>query len=98
VSEHLPVSRPINLKGHAAIVTGSARGIGRAIAIAHICAQNHLGLGGPTRKGCLDHDRVLVAVHQRAVVQPAREGGVDEEFHSVLVRRELWNSLTCICY
>jgi len=34
VSEHLPVSRPINLKGHAAIVTGSARGIGRAIAIA----------------------------------------------------------------
>ncbi len=34
MSEHLPVSRPINLKGHAAIVTGSARGIGRAIAIA----------------------------------------------------------------
>lgn len=34
VSEHLPVSRPIDLQGQAAIVTGAARGIGRAIALA----------------------------------------------------------------
>ncbi len=34
MSEHLPVSRPINLQGQAAVVTGAARGIGRAIALA----------------------------------------------------------------
>ena len=34
MSEHLPVSRPINLKGQTAIVTGAARGIGRVIALA----------------------------------------------------------------
>ncbi len=34
MSEHLPVSGPINLKGQAAILTGAARGIGLAIAIA----------------------------------------------------------------
>ncbi len=32
--EQLPVSRPIDLKGQAAIVTGAARGIGRGIALA----------------------------------------------------------------
>ena len=34
MSERLPVSRPIDLKGQAAIVTGAARGIGRVIALA----------------------------------------------------------------
>ena len=34
MSEHLPVSRPINLEGQAAIATGAARGIGRVIALA----------------------------------------------------------------
>lgn len=34
MSEHLPVSKPIDLKGQAAIVTGAARGIGRGIALA----------------------------------------------------------------
>ena len=34
MSEHLPMSRPIDLKGHTAVVTSAARGIGRAIALA----------------------------------------------------------------
>jgi 3-oxoacyl-[acyl-carrier protein] reductase len=34
MTEHLPVSRPIDVKGQVAIVTGAARGIGRAIASA----------------------------------------------------------------